>query len=502
MKNNAYELYKRYQNDKRFLKEYIHGIKQKSHWDIYTIINPTLIANPFASNFPKIFFIDDWKKNSLIMTFLKNIVLFYLKSVYFLSSYFVAFLLYKIYYTKKNLEKPITIIDTFALIDKINSEENFNDNYLTGIYELFDTYHQPYTILPRLVGAGKNPFKLILFFKILSREKKSFLLEFELLRIRDFISLFGICAAYPFHTLRLLQEEQSVVNRKFNQALLEDIRFADFDTFARYITGRNISNLTSVKQIYSWSEFQAIERSFNFGVRKHNKTIKIIGCQLFLNYETYFNTAVEDIDFDMMSSPHEVLVNGPYYIQARKKIYYKAGISLRYKNLFSFAGVQDAKHILILGSYSIADTKYMIEQTQFMDNVIFKNHPAVDINRLGELPARFIISYTNIYELFTTTKLVISTASGTCVEAVACGISVIVMASQDNLTANPLVGYGQGKIWDIVYDSSEIAKVFTQLMQYRMNHLQEINEIAHWYKKNFFTPLTEDNIQSTFGFNE
>jgi len=105
----------------------------------------------------------------------------------------------------------------------------------------------------------------------------------------------------------------------------------------------------------------------------------------------------------------------------------------------------------------------------------------------------------NIYTLFENTKIVITTASGTAVEAVSCGISVIIVASENNLTANPLVEYGKGKIWDIAFDSGKIASVYEQLVEYRNHNKQEIQTISTWYKENFFIEPTEANIVRVFG---
>jgi spore coat polysaccharide biosynthesis predicted glycosyltransferase SpsG len=142
----------------------------------------------------------------------------------------------------------------------------------------------------------------------------------------------------------------------------------------------------------------------------------------------------------------------------------------------------------------------MLESVKNFDNVIFKNHPAVDIKRFGELPKNIIVSNHNMYELFKNTKLVIGTASGSSVEAVACGISVIIIASQNNLTANSLVEHGKGKIWNIVFEREELEESMNALLEFRRKNPWKINSISTWYKYNFFSPLTDFNIRKTFKF--
>ncbi len=77
-------------------------------------------------------------------------------------------------------------------------------------------------------------------------------------------------------------------------------------------------------------------------------------------------------------------------------------------------------------------------------------------------------------------------------------LSVIIIASQDNLTANPLVEYGQGEIWDIAFTKYDIIRVYNELIEYRKNYMNEIKDIASWYKDNFFVEPTERNIIEVF----
>lgn len=499
---NPKELHNSYEEKKNEFHKYIDNIKKNSPWDIFTILNPTLAKNPYTSDFPLRFFKNDSSVSNKALSFLKSILKFYAKNMYLYFSYMVATIIYKIHYKKSRKNELKIIIDTFGLVDKTNQNGKFSENYLVGIYEIFEKFQTQYAILLRPYQVGKNPFKLKQFFKIINEDSRDFIFEYELLHFYDFLELFTLILLYPFKTLRLLQKEQNTEDTMFNHSLMADLQRFNFDSLTRYILGKNLSKIKTIDMVYSWSEFQVIERSFNYGIRKNCEHIKIIGLQFYLNYEVYFNAYVDNLDYDMQSSPHEILVNGKHYLQKREKVKYGVGVSLRYKNIFLFQGIQEEKNILLLGSYIEVDTKYMLESVKNFENIIFKNHPAVDTKRFGDLPKNIIVTNENIYKLFEHAKLVIGTASGTSVEAVACGVSVIILASADNLTANPLVEYGQGKIWDIAFDVSEIEKIYKKLIDYRLKNEVEIMDIANWYRDNFFTPLTDENLVKTFGFKQ
>ena len=117
-----------YQQNKQKFHNYINNIKKNSPWDIYTIINTTLIKNPYASDFPLRFFKNDSSISNKALLFLKSILKFYVKNMYLYFSYMLATIIYKIYYKKSRKNELKIIIDTFGLVDKTNQNGQFDEN--------------------------------------------------------------------------------------------------------------------------------------------------------------------------------------------------------------------------------------------------------------------------------------------------------------------------------------------------------------------------------------
>lgn len=501
---NSKQLEEYFQINKHVFYHYINNIKKKMPLDIYAITNTTLICNPYSTEFPKKFFLKKLvKKNNKIVAFIKNSIRFYFHNFYLLISYLLAFTIFKIFYKRdyKNYEEGL-FIDVFFLVDNINKSNKFVENYFSKLYPVLESKNINYIFLPRLYGISRNPLKLIKFFKIINKSDQTFLFEFQLLKAKNFLQLFFIIIKYPFKTLRLLQKENTQNNTLFNNELLKDIQNVSLDAFTRYIFGQNIANLPYIKKIYSWSEFQVIERSFNYAIRTKTDNIRLYGCQFYTNYETYFNMFVHDLDYEQKTSPHEILVNGSYYLLKQKKICYKTGVSLRYGNVFNnnihLRG--NRSNTLVLGSYIETDTKFLLECANEFDKILFKNHPSVDINKISSvITTKIQLVEDDIYELFKNAKIVLCTAfSSTAVEAITSGVPVIIIASQDNLTANPLVAYGKGEIWDIAFSKDDVAALYNNLLRFRKENILRIQEIATWYKDNFFIEPTEANIIKAF----
>lgn len=488
---------------KKEFNDYVNIIKLQKKPDVYSVVNTTLIANPYRTNFPENFIFNRYKKENKLKLFIVNTIKYYFFNCVRFISFFQVFFYYQFLYRKPKY-KAVNCdvgIDVFLLIDKIIKEKKFNESYFSSLYEIFKARKIDFVFIPRLHGISHNPFKahqqLKSFFKIINKDGNRFLFEFELFSFRNFFSLIWMVACYPIKAVRLSIKEQSLKDKIFNKNLLKDISSQSIDAFSRYIFGKNISNLKNIKKIYSWSEFQVIERSFNYGIRK-NSDIRIIACQFFVNYPTYLNTEVHDIDELLEYAPHQVLVNGKENL-VNNNIDYQVGVSLRYNQIFKYCREYNGDRTVILGSYFIDKTKSVLRLTKGLGDAFFKSHPVIDTSVFKDsIPKNVQIIREDIYSLFSKAAVIIGTESGSLLEAVVCGVSVIVVAQEDELTANPLVDFGKGKIWDIVSSEEELRIKYMQLLEFRKKNQGEINLIADWYKNNFFVEPTEENIVKVF----
>jgi hypothetical protein len=489
--------------DSKKIYDYINTIKQQKKIDVYTVVNTTVIANPYISNFPKELIFNKHKKVSKLKLFVVSVIKFYafhfVHFIFFIRTFFYYRFLYK--KPKYEIVKNALVIDVYFLVDRIIKDEKLHEGDFSSLYGLLKKKNIDFVFLPRLNGLSTNPLKahqqLKYFFKIINEDHNNFLFEFELLSFKDFFYLIWLILCYPFKTLKLIVKEESQDDKIFNINLLKDISNQSIYSFSRYIFGRNISKIRNINKIYSWSEFQNLERSFNYAIRK-NSNIKIIACQFYINYPAYLNTVVQDIDELLGYAPHQVLVNGKEYL-VDNNIDYQLGVSLRYNKVFKYQKGCNGSSTIVLGSYFIDETNNLLRVIQGLDNVVFKGHPAIHISTIRAYLLKGIqTTNEDIYDLFPNAGIVVGAASGSLLEAVVCGASVIVVAQKDELITNPLVDFGKGKIWDIVFSKAELKIKYRELLVFRENNPDEINIIADWYKDNFFVEPTVENISKVF----
>ena len=79
---------------------YINRIKQQKKVDIYSTINPTLIINPYVTNFPKDFLFENISQQNKTKLFLVNVIKFYIHHFLAFSRYLLIFFILRFYIKK------------------------------------------------------------------------------------------------------------------------------------------------------------------------------------------------------------------------------------------------------------------------------------------------------------------------------------------------------------------------------------------------------------------
>ena len=477
------------------LIDYIYKIKNKHKTNLYTIINPTLSMNPFVGKFVYRLFSNDILITPKVKLFLKWTKLYYKIKFKQLKEYYIAYKDYKQYYKKKiKINSNDIILDLYLNNKDIKLNNKYNDTYLESIYPILDNHNKSYIFLLRLITADYKDYKS--FFKIASKDSKKYIIEFDYLNHIDFLKITLFILIYPFNTLKLLQKEKSHEDIIFNVSLIRDISNLQFDSITRYYFAKKLAKNKNINKIYSWCENQSINRTFYYGIKSQRKDIHLISLQFYLNPKNYFNSTFYDNDCDNAYIPHQVLVNGKYFLKQRTSLDYQIGISPRYTYIFKFNRTAEM-HILILGTYFTNINMKLIDisNTLKKTNILFKPHPHTKQSDLKRLQCP--TSNSSLEKLFQTTKIIIASNSGTIVEAVSCGISVLVIRDKEYINLEYLCDIGKGVIWDYLDNIDDIEYNIEKLLSARKNS-KDIEKIVNWYKENFFEESTKEKIINIF----
>ena len=488
------------------ISDYVDNIKKWAYKDVVHIQNNVLNKNPYTSEFIHNYFFDIEPKKLNKLFLFKKISIFYVKSIANFFLFLVNYVIFKLFGKKSDIdfEKEIYIIDVFFLVDNIIKEGAYRDRYFPGLYKVLKKYNKEYVFLPRLYGVDKSLFKLNKLLRVLNKDKSNkFLLEYELLSLFDILRILAFILNYPIKQFELIQQENSNLDKLFNYELFNSLPDASFEAYIRYLVGKNVSSrLPSNSKIISWQEFQNLEKAFYKAIKDSDKGIIIYGCEFLIKYDTYLSMHITDIDVDLSVTPHKTLLNGRYNYSRSAKHNFISGVSLRYKKIFKYIidNCNSKKTLLVLLGYDVIESQKLLKITSHIENLKIKLHPNTNEKQFNKYKKEsWIYTYDDLYKLFRKANIVlVPTMSGTALEAVSCGVSVIIITSNNKLNVVPMLDFGYGEIWDMASDKKELDEKVNMLLKFRKNNLVKVNSIASWYKENFFIEPTEENIVKIF----
>ena len=143
----------------------------------------------------------------------------------------------------------------------------------------------------------------------------------------------------------------------------------------------------------------------------------------------------------------------------------------------------------------VCNNKNYIEKS---NNFIVKPHPTrtkVEIlqNFSASLPDNFIFTdEKSFYKLLANTNLLITEASSTCLEAIACGVPVVVIKRKHGLYDNPLPNDINKCLFKECSTTPELIDALNYYNQLNEKQFQELQLQGRIVRKNYFEPVTKE----------
>ncbi|MCZ8157098.1 MAG: hypothetical protein O9264_13295 [Leptospira sp.] len=446
------------------------------------------------------------KGNRLTFTL---IVIQICKYILRVSAFFYLYIFFKLVHSlsgqKSNRSSSeIVYIDSYLVVNYVISGNGLVDNYFTGLLDILKKNQREYTIIPRLYDAW-NPISLYRFFLKIKENRDNVLTDFELFSFVDFFKLVIYLIVYPF---KMFFFYRSKINALADNEFLRyyfwlDMNGSNFFGGVRYLFAQKFkSRLNGRDKILQWYENQPYEKTLNRVMRESNMKNEIYGCQLYLYPVENFNAYIDPNEIQK-HLPHQILVNGSYYLDSNNKIS-KIGPSLRYSNLFKTPIYTNSTgNRLVLMSYFESSNKHIIRilnTLQTKETFTLKFHPSNDIDEYkGKIRLNFEVATDDLYNLFKSTELVIGAASGTLVEAIACGIPALVITEDGVVDYSYLPEFCKGILWDIVWDEESLRICSVKLNQHVLEDSIERKEMIGRVRDEMFSIPNEEKIVSIFG---
>lgn len=404
------------------------------------------------------------------------------------------------------------ILDTYVHDHSISNDGIFKDRYFPYLHEYLSANNMYVFVHPVLFGFRFN------FFSIYMRMRKSgtnFIIREDFLHFSDYllaiiypIKAFSIkIKANPFRDFDLsyiIREE-----KKLQSVIPSMEAILIYRLFLRL----GLSGLRP-KLIIDWYENQIIDKALIAGARQAIPQVRIIGAQMVIHSDCYSRLFPSESEVEAQIAPDILLETSTYECQIAqsfsKNIPCKSAAALRYSHLFNTDGFVDInqKHpkILILLSFNIAEAVELLEnlkdglgQIRAEIPILIKGHPDYDTKKLvaafgkKEWPERFEIFHGNLPEALNQASLVISSNSGSIVEAAARGIPVISMGSQTTINYNILSNINMNIVTEC-FSVSELIEAIKKYIDISSTERDRYKEMGIKIRDLFFEPVNKETL--------
>lgn len=467
--------------------------------DIYYISNNTLVRNPFASKI-----LSKSRNISEVSIVLKVRVFFkyYFKAFILFFIYILKFFIYRILKGKTNNDYKI-LVDTYFIMEKIDKTGKFKDIYFQGLEKVLEKNEFSY-LVKSFYGSPLNIKMFFNVIKIIKKSQTNIICEYDIINTLDLIKIFYFIFVYPFK-INSLYNRFKGKNLVFDYSLFDSINGSNFQSYIRYIVGKKINIKNNVQKIISWCEYQSIDKSFYKGLNETGNQQCIYGCQFLVSYDSWLNFFIPKEEVKYGLTPNILLTNGKYYLN-NIEIPKRLGVSLRYSHLFieENQGMDSPDSVLVLGSFILEETLNLIEivkKIEIKSNIILRLHPTHNFKMFeGKIPKNWILSdMEELSDVIFKSNLVITNGgTGTPLETVCKAKSTLLIGNNNGFTSLPLTSKGKGEIWDLAFTQSEVIFKYNSLLNYRDKNRKKIDELASWYKDNFFIKPTKKKILEIF----
>ena len=418
-------------------------------------------------------------------------------------------LLFKLSFKKNFKKKELIIVHTY--IDKTSfiNIKKINDNYFKELHDYLEKNKIKYFILQNISENITNFKNRLDILNATFKSKKFYINEFNFLKFVDLLKIILFILSYPIFLLRYFNSLKVISNidELFKYDLIYTLSKTSFLPYVQLLLGKRLKKILKKKKvtIISWNENQLIHRNFYRGI--NSKNITIYGCQYFIKYPSCRWMYIRESDKKFNVLPDIILVPGKKYLPKNSTLSYKIGSPFRYRDIYSYkkqAKNIDKISIFVMLPYEQKQSENLIN---FMNSSKYLKDLKIDIKIHPDFSHRKIFFDNKINKNwrivnqnldFSNYNILISKASGSIIEFIAKGFSVLVVNDNNPLSLNPLEKYGKKIIWDSIEKPEDFYPIINSLYEVRKKKYKKIKEISNRFKFDFFKKVKKNNLKLDF----
>ena len=406
--------------------------------------------------------------------------------------------------------ESLTLIDTFVMLGHIEK-----DRYYPGVLNaLSEKEKQRVWFVPHLYGF--RPWKFLRVIKQLRKSERNFILKDDFLKFRDYWCLWS----HLFRVRKLQIKSSFFRGVDISSLVREELTgfrniSSSYTPLLNYCFAKRLKEAdVKLRLVIDWFENQVIDKGFNAGFNHFFPDTPSMGYQGFVPVGFELNVYPTTTEKESKILPMEIGVIGKALLPSLRKycpdIKSRLVPAIRYKEV-----CEDRKYypeeniftILVAPPMLKNESAYILNLLipvvkEMADNIRFliKSHPATRPSRIqsdfrASWPEQFEFVGGDFSDCVEKSNLLISSASSSCMEALAKGIPVIIIGNSHGLTYNPVPETITSDIWRLCYSPQEIADAIQFYQTRSPEKVKEHEEVGRRIREEYFEPVTREGVR-------
>jgi len=408
-------------------------------------------------------------------------------------------------------EKPLVLVDTFML-EKYTNDDRWYGEFWTNLSS--DAKDNTYFI-PTIVDTSLT--KMYRLYKDLRNNSRNFLIK------EDFLSFKNIFkTANHFWNIRKMKIEPFIfLNFDISPLVKEELlnntdKFSVIESLLNFDFVRNLRNQNiDVALSIDWFEGQVFDKSWSLAFHSFYPKVTIVGYRANHSFSTYLCSFPIPIEREAKCLPDEIAIQGQgsfkFLIEFFSKLEVRIIPSFKSAYVWNFDYKYSTKKnialvtlpISISMSMEIINKIHSVKVSLKIDDknspFIIKPHPTHDVKLIKEIVKNIdlkiqVTEVKSLPTLLNTTSVLLTEASSSCLEALSCGIPVIVIVNSGGLSYNPVPKSVPSKIYSNAETIDDIVYALKLFLNRDISMFEELNEIGKKIRNDFFEPITQKGI--------
>lgn len=413
--------------------------------------------------------------------------------------------------------EPIVLVDTFFYAETVADGE-IRDRHYPGMMDRLDAEERGRVFFAPTYYRIRN---YLHFYRQLRPVRGSLILKEDVLGPGDY--LFAL-----LHPFRLRWPRGSIdflgmdIGPLVREALFESCAGSGaIEGLLRYRFARRLREKGyRLRRVVEWFENQEIDHGACAGWRRFFPETPVIGYQGFFASRHYHCMFPMTREANLALLPNRVAVMGPGLVEAAREfcpeLQVETAPAFRFEAawrervaepapdwftvLVSLPILAEECRSILAMIWQSADSGQPGRPRRFH----IKPHPAWNRDDqaavLGELPAGSTVVYEDFATLLDRSDALVSTASSTCVHAVARGVPVAVLGRAGALLQNPIPAFADRTLWSACYTAADLCAAFSRYADAGHSEVQRRRRLGQEFSERVFVPVTRESVRRFLGF--